>query len=46
MARYDEAVALVGESAAGEFRRYLQLSAAGFRIGMASLLRMSFVKKY
>jgi cyclopropane-fatty-acyl-phospholipid synthase len=46
MARYDEAVALVGEAAAGEFRRYLQLSAAGFRIGMASLLRMSFVKKY
>lgn len=46
MNNYDKAVALVGQSATDEFRRYLQLSAAGFRIGMASLLRMSFVKKY
>lgn len=46
MKNYDKAVALVGQSATDEFRRYLQLSAAGFRIGMASLLRMSFVKKY
>jgi cyclopropane-fatty-acyl-phospholipid synthase len=43
---YDAAVALVGQSATDEFHRYLQLTAAGFRVGMASLLRMSFVKKY
>lgn len=46
MENYDKAVALVGQSATDEFHRYLQLTAAGFRVGMASLLRISFVKKY
>ncbi|MDB5652426.1 MAG: cyclopropane-fatty-acyl-phospholipid synthase [Tardiphaga sp.] len=43
---HDEAVALVGDAATAKFRRYLRLSAVGFRIGMVGLLRMSFVKKY
>jgi cyclopropane-fatty-acyl-phospholipid synthase len=46
LAHYDKAVALVGEARADEFRRYLRLSATGFRMGMVSLLRISFVKKH
>lgn len=46
MANYDKAVALVGEARADEFRRYLRLSATGFRMGMVSLMRISFVKKH
>ncbi len=39
-------VALVGEARAAEFQRYLKLSATGFRMGMVSLMRYSFRKKY
>jgi cyclopropane-fatty-acyl-phospholipid synthase len=46
LANYDKAVALVGKSRTDEFRRYLQMSAAGFRAGMVSLMRYSFRKKY
>jgi cyclopropane-fatty-acyl-phospholipid synthase len=46
LAHHDEAVALVGAARTDEFRRYLRLSASGFKIGMVSLLRLSFVKKY
>ena len=46
LTHYQEAVALVGEERADEFRRYLRLSATGFRMGMVSLMRMSFVKKH
>ena len=46
LANYDEAVALVGEARAAEFQRYLKLSATGFRMGMVSLMRYSFRKKY
>ena len=46
LTHYDEAVALVGEAATAKFRRYLRLSAVGFRIGMVGLLRLSFAKKY
>lgn len=46
LTHYGEAVALVGEERADEFRRYLRLSATGFRMGMVSLMRMSFVKKH
>jgi cyclopropane-fatty-acyl-phospholipid synthase len=45
MARRAEAVALVGEATVAEFRRYLRLSAAGFKAGVVCLLRMSFVKR-
>lgn len=41
-----EAVSLVGEAMVAEFHRYLRVSAMGFRIGMVSLLRMTFLKKY
>jgi cyclopropane-fatty-acyl-phospholipid synthase len=41
---WDEAVALVGEPAAREFRQYLRKSAAAFQSGLACLLRMSFMK--
>jgi cyclopropane-fatty-acyl-phospholipid synthase len=41
-----QAVSLVGEATVAEFHRYLRLSAMGFRMGMVSLLRMSFLKKY
>ncbi len=46
LARNAEAVGLIGEPMAAEFRRYLRLSALGFRMGAVSLLRMSFLKKY
>lgn len=46
LAHYDKAVALVGNARTDEFRRYLRLSATGFRMGMVSLMRMSFLKKY
>jgi cyclopropane-fatty-acyl-phospholipid synthase len=46
LAHWDQAVALVGEDRARHFRRYLRASATGFRIGMVSLLRISFLKKY
>lgn len=39
-----QAVALVGEAAVANFRNYLRLSAWVFRSGIASLLRMTFVK--
>src|SRR6267378_7705017 len=45
LARYAEAIELVGESTVADFRRYLRLSATGFRAGIVSLLRMSFQKK-
>jgi cyclopropane-fatty-acyl-phospholipid synthase len=45
LAHYAEAIELVGESTVADFRRYLRLSAAGFRTGIVSLLRMSFQKK-
>jgi len=45
MAHHAEAVELVGESTVADFRRYLRLSATGFRTGIVSLLRMSFQKK-
>ena len=41
-----QAVALVGEARTEGFRRYLRASAAGFRMGMVSLMRFSFRKKY
>lgn len=43
---YDKAVALVGKERTDDFRRYLRMSAAGFRAGMVSLMRYSFRKKY
>ena len=43
--RYFDAVNLVGETAAAEFKRYLQISAMGFQTGIIGLMRMSFVKK-
>jgi cyclopropane-fatty-acyl-phospholipid synthase len=46
LANYDKAVALVGKANTDEFRRYLRMSAAGFRAGMVSLMRYSFRKKY
>jgi len=46
LANYDKAVALVGKSNTDEFRRYLRMSAGGFRAGMVSLMRYSFRKKY
>lgn len=46
LAHCGKAAALVGEARTGEFRRYLRLSATGFRMGMVSLMRMSFLKKY
>jgi cyclopropane-fatty-acyl-phospholipid synthase len=46
LANYDKAVALVGKSNTDEFRRYLRMSAVGFRGGMVSLMRYSFRKKY
>lgn len=46
LANYDKAVALVGRPNTDEFRRYLRMSAMGFRGGMVSLMRYSFRKKY
>jgi len=46
LANYDKAVALVGKARTDEFRRYLRMSAVGFRGGMVSLMRYSFRKKY
>ena len=46
LANYDKAAALVGQARVDEFRRYLRLSAMGFRGGMVSLMRYSFRKKY
>lgn len=46
LANYDKAVALVGKERTDDFRRYLRMSAAGFRAGMVSLMRYSFRKKY
>lgn len=46
LANYDKAVELVGKSNTDEFRRYLRMSAGGFRAGMVSLMRYSFRKKY
>lgn len=46
LANYDKAVALVGQANTDEFRRYLRMSAVGFRAGMVSLMRYSFRKKY
>ena len=46
LANYDQAVALVGKERTDEFRRYLRMSAGGFRAGMVSLMRYSFRKKY
>ncbi len=46
LANYDKAVALVGKERTDEFRRYLRMSAVGFRGGMVSLMRYSFQKKY
>lgn len=46
LANYDQAIALVGKEHTDEFRRYLRMSAAGFRAGMVSLMRYSFQKKY
>jgi cyclopropane-fatty-acyl-phospholipid synthase len=45
LTHYAEAIELVGESTVADFRRYLRLSATGFRTGIVSLLRMSFDKK-
>ena len=42
----DYAVALVGKERTDEFRRYLRMSAGGFRAGMVSLMRYGFRKKY
>jgi len=42
--RYD-AANLVGDDAVAEFRRYLQISAIGFKSGIIGLMRLSFVKK-
>lgn len=42
---FDEAVALVGEATAESFRRYLRICAAGFKLGIMCLLRMSFAKR-
>jgi cyclopropane-fatty-acyl-phospholipid synthase len=44
-ARYDEAVAMVGEQVAQDFRQYLRFSAGAFKLGRFSLLRMSFAKR-
>lgn len=41
---WDQAVALVGREAAGDFRQYLRLAAATFQRGLTSLLRMTFMK--
>ena len=41
---WGEAVALVGQPAAENFRRYLRVSAAAFQSGTVCLLRMSFMK--
>lgn len=46
LGNYDKAVALVGKERTDDFRRYLRMSAAGFRAGMVSLMRYSFRKKY
>lgn len=46
LGNYDKAAALVGKERTDEFRRYLRMSAAGFRGGMVSLMRYSFRKKY
>lgn len=46
LANYDKAVALVGKERTDEFRRYLRMSAGGFRAGMVSLMRYGFRKKY
>ena len=43
-AAWDQAVALIGEQAATEFRQYLRLSAGAFQSGMTGLLRLSFQK--
>jgi cyclopropane-fatty-acyl-phospholipid synthase len=45
VAHYDQAVALVGEAAVADFRRYLRMTAAAFKLGVVCLLRMSFVKR-
>lgn len=42
---FDEAVALVGQAKAESFQRYLRICAAGFRLRVMCLLRMSFVKR-
>jgi cyclopropane-fatty-acyl-phospholipid synthase len=39
-----QTVSLVAEATAAEFHGYLRLFAMGFRMGMVSLLRMSFLK--
>ena len=44
MARHDEAVALAGEARVAEFRHYLRVCAAAFKLGKVCLLRMAFVK--
>ena len=46
LTRKAEAVGLIGESTAAEFHRYLRISAIGFKMGIVSLLRMSFMKKH
>ena len=44
VARHNEAVAQVGEATVADFRRYLRVSAWGFKLGVVCLLRMCFVK--
>jgi cyclopropane-fatty-acyl-phospholipid synthase len=43
-AGWDKAVALLGEAAVVDFRRYLRISAGAFQSGTTGLLRMSFMK--
>ena len=43
-AAWDQAVALIGQDAATDFRQYLRLSAAAFQSGMTGLLRLSLMK--
>lgn len=44
VARREEAIALVGETAFEDFRRYLRFTATVFKLGYVGLLRMGFVK--
>jgi cyclopropane-fatty-acyl-phospholipid synthase len=45
MARHDEAVALVGAPAVADFRAYLRMTAAAFKLGAVCLLRVGFTKR-
>jgi hypothetical protein len=44
MARHAEAVAIAGEARVADFRRYLRICAAAFKLSGVCLLRMAFAK--